>query len=181
MLTFLTQVVLPLRMTPSHSKIEQPKRGGTWVRKQIPQPVSCPNNSERRLSARKREVHRYLGVNLNRFSVQNVRPIAPLLYGIKRRLGQQRVTAEDVQILNGAVFSNHGSQYNATLNPGRAGEWRILGLHTMQNHSLRHALRNAHPLNRNLGNRHRSAADNSADYAACGTPRYATRNSAHNT
>src|SRR6185312_8821576 len=62
-----------------------------------------------RLSAGKSEVHRHLSVNFDRLTVQNIRTIFPLFHRIERGLLQQRMSTQNVQVLNRTVFADNRS------------------------------------------------------------------------
>src|SRR5581483_11242567 len=94
------------------------------------------------------------------------------------------MTAEDMQVLNCSIFSNHSRKHHATLNTHGPRERRIHGLHAMEHHALSYALRNAHTLRRGcLRYSDRCIADNAADHTihrpARGTGGEATHDASH--
>ena len=60
------------------------------------------------LTASQGEVDRNLGLHLDRFAVQVVGLVTPLLYGIDRRRGQHRVTADQAEVLNRSILADDG-------------------------------------------------------------------------
>src|ERR1043166_7456233 len=57
-----------------------------------------------------REVHVDLSLHLDRLSIEEGRLVHPLFHRFHRGGDQQRVAADQFQILNGAIGRNHGSQ-----------------------------------------------------------------------
>src|SRR5438128_5861849 len=92
------------------------------------------------LSAGKREVHSDLRVNFNWLTIQNVWLVAPLLHCVERRLRKQRVSADHVQILNGSVLADNGSQLHCALHPGGTRQRRITRLYLVNDQASGNSL-----------------------------------------
>src|SRR5205823_3584431 len=134
------------------------------------------------LTARQREVDRYLRVHFYRFAVQNVRPVTPLLHGINGRLVQQRRSGtQDVQVLNGPIFADDGSQNHGPLYAGDLRHLRIGRVNVLNFQTLGHAGRNAHALRSGyFWNGRWRRTDNSADNSVHLTAGHSAGNAADN-
>ena len=60
------------------------------------------------LASRQREIDLNLRLHFNGFAIQQIRLVLPLLYGIHGGLCKHRVPVDEVQVLNGTVFADHG-------------------------------------------------------------------------
>jgi hypothetical protein len=52
------------------------------------------------LTSSEREVHLYLRLNFDRFAIQQIGLVLPLLYGLDRSRGEHRVPADQLQVLD---------------------------------------------------------------------------------
>src|SRR5260370_14625972 len=69
-----------------------------------------------------REVHVDLSHNLNRLSVEKGRLVYPMSHRFQRGRDQQRMAADRLKILNGAVLGNYGRQVHYARNAGLLGQ-----------------------------------------------------------
>src|SRR5205823_13922539 len=138
---------------------------GTFENYEAMRPQSEWVSLLRCLTARQREVDCYLRVHFYRFSVENVRPVAPLFHRINGRLVQQRRSGtQDVQVLNGPILADHGSQNHRALYARNSRHLRIDRRHMLNFQPLGHAGRNAHALRSGyFWNGRWRRTDNSAD------------------
>src|ERR1019366_2968517 len=133
--------------------------------------------------ARKLEHHRNGGFNLHGLAVEQIWTITPLFDRIDRGRREHGMSAYQRQILDLTVLGNNCREDHGTRNPSRASDLRIGGLNPVNQHTLRHSLRDPYALwgGRNQL-RHRiqigSGADNPANHApelSSGNPsRYST-------
>ncbi len=72
------------------------------------------------LAAQQRKIYSHVRLDLDRLSVENVRPIAPLLNGVNGSLNEHGMATQDLQLFNMAIFTDHCLQFHQSLNPGRA-------------------------------------------------------------
>ena len=98
--------------------------------------------SGRALSAGEREVNRDLSLNLDRFAVQIVRAIAPLLDSFEGSLNQQWMAAKNLKIFDLAFAIDYSMQQHGSLNSSLLGKWRIFRLYSLNETAL-HAVRDA--------------------------------------
>src|SRR5258708_27293986 len=68
----------------------------------LPTTTTANRASPRSLAPGEGEVYLYLRVDFNRLSVQEIRPVLPLLHGFDCRRSQHRMPAYQLQILDGA-------------------------------------------------------------------------------
>ena len=68
------------------------------------------------LSIGKGEIHIDRRFHVNRFTVQVIGLVTPLLHGFHCGLDEHGMTADDAQILYRAVFADKCLQYHASLN-----------------------------------------------------------------
>lgn len=73
---------------------------------------------------------------INGLTIEQQRFVAQLLDCIKRCLGQQRVTAHQVQILDRAVLADHDEYSDRPLNSSGLSEGRVNRFNAMRNHFL---------------------------------------------
>src|SRR3954447_14220428 len=91
------------------------------------------------------------------------------------------MAADNVQVLNAAIFSDERLQYHDTLNSRLASQGGILRGHLVNEQALRNALRHANTLGgRSLGHGSWHAAQHAAQHTAGSTSRNSTGNSADN-
>src|SRR5271157_4041522 len=72
-----------------------------------------------------REVHVDLSYNLHRLSVEERRLVHPLFHRFQGGRDQQRVAADDLEMLNGAVLGDNRTQLHHALNARLLGQGRI--------------------------------------------------------
>ena len=77
------------------------------------------------LAFRKGEINCDLGVDFYRFSIQEIRPVAPLLYCFDRGLREHWQAAFDSNIPYGAILGDNGQQHYLPFNPGPPSLGRI--------------------------------------------------------
>src|SRR5580700_4305947 len=75
-----------------------------------------------------REVHVDLSYDLDRLSVEKGRLVNPLFHRVKRGWDQQRVAADHLELLNGAILGNDGAEFHDSGNARLLGERRIDGV-----------------------------------------------------
>src|SRR5713101_1853537 len=134
-----------------------------------------------------REIHVDNGRHFHRLAVEERRFVEPLLDGFLSRWHQQRVAADQRQVLNRAVLADHGVETNHTLNTSLLGERRIHRPRLANQIRLLHLATDADTLWRSLllfdrrGRRRRTRhrTDDAADYATGSAPRHAAGNSTH--
>src|SRR5690242_12377409 len=100
-------------------------------------------NSNSFLSTRKPEGCGDFCFHFDWLATHHVRAIAPLLDGIDCSLDQQRVSAEDLQVLNRPFFGNDRAHDYITLNVRLPCEHRIWRFDFVDDHAFDHTLRDA--------------------------------------
>src|SRR6266576_996647 len=133
------------------------------------------------LAAGQREVHLHLRINFDRFAVQQVRLVLPLLHRLDRGRSQHRVTADQLQVLDVASLADLRLQDHRSLNTSLTRQRRVRRIYPADQQALRNARRHTYAL-RGGDLRHsnvRSRAGYAAQHAAHRPARYSTRNSAH--
>jgi hypothetical protein len=83
---------------------------------------------ERQPTSLKLEIYCYLGFHCHRLSIQKIGFVLPFLYSIDRRLRQHGMPANQLQVLNRAIFADFRLQQNSPLNTGVFCLFRIMGL-----------------------------------------------------
>src|SRR5581483_6409229 len=133
------------------------------------------------LTTRQREVDGNLRVDLDRFAIEEVGFVPPLLHGFDGGLRQHRVATHQPEVLNGAVLADYGLQNHSTLDASCTRQRWIGRSYLVDQQTFRNALRHANALRRlHLRHRDRSAgADDAANHAAHRSARYAARNTTH--
>src|SRR5215469_8343780 len=134
------------------------------------------------------EINCDLGVDFNRVSIQEIRPVAPLLYCFDCGLRQQRQPALHSNISDGAVLADHGHPHYGSFNPSPARLWWILWRNVVDQIRLGQTRGNTHSLwCRGGGWREDGGSStamqqvaehstgNSADYSARNTSNYPAR------
>src|SRR5580658_907053 len=123
------------------------------------------------------EVHVDGGFHFHRLTIEVIGLVLPFLYRCQRRVGQHRMPADHVQVLDGTVLADQGLQHYRALNSGLLRQRRVLRRHLVNQQSLRHALGHANTLwRRGLGNGGGHAAHYAAQNSTHGPARYATGN-----
>src|SRR5580700_6259177 len=126
------------------------------------------------------EVHLYLGLNLDRFTVQQVGLILPLFHGLDRGRSQHRVSADQLQVFDVAFLADLSLQDDDALNASLTRQWRIHRLRLPDQQSGEYARRNPDTRWRcHLRRRNRYGAEHAANNAAHGSARNAARDTAH--
>ena len=64
------------------------------------------------LASRQGEVHRNLRLHLDRFAVQDVRPIAPLAHGIESRFHKHGMSTDNLQVLDATGLADDRPQHD---------------------------------------------------------------------
>src|ERR1039457_432384 len=85
-----------------------------------------------------REVHVDLSYDLDRLSVEKGRLVHPLFHRLKCGRDQQRVAADHLEFLNGAVLGNDGTELYDSRNARLLGQRRIDGMRLADQLGLLH-------------------------------------------
>src|SRR5215471_17963795 len=105
--------------------------------------ISRPRQTCCRLSSGQCEVHHNRCVDLDWLAVEEVRLVLPLFHGFNCRGSQHRMTADQCQVLDGAVLADHRLQDYLALDARLPGNRGIIRLHLVNQETLRDALRYA--------------------------------------
>src|SRR5262249_37210817 len=100
----------------SNFKIFWPGNWGKQRISEVQEFVTVPEFPRARFSLGERKIHSDRGDHGHWFVVQHGGLIAPLLYGVDRRLNQQRVARNDLQVLDRSFLADFSFQNHDTLN-----------------------------------------------------------------
>jgi hypothetical protein len=75
----------------------------------------------------KLEIYCYLGFQCHRLPIQKIGFVLPFLYRLDRRLRQLGIPANQLQVLNRAIFADFRLQQNLPLNAELLCLFRIMG------------------------------------------------------
>ena len=98
------------------------------------------------------EVDRDLGLDFDWIAIEVVRLVSPLADSFQRGSRENRVSTQHFQIGYVALFVDGCFDLHGTLGTNRESRWRILWLHSLDEKSLGHALRNSYGCQRRLVN-----------------------------
>ena len=87
------------------------------------------------------EVQCDLSIHLDRFAVENVRPVPPLAHRLKCCRNQHGMACDQSQVLDRSVLTYHRGQDNGALNSCIPCQRRIHRLHAPNQTSFQHARR----------------------------------------
>src|ERR1700727_1031408 len=120
-----------------------------------------------RLSARQSEVNLYFRIYFDRFAVEQVRLVFPLLHRLDCRRSQHWMPTYQGEVFDRTILADHRMQHDLALNAGLPRQRRIGGIHFANQKSGRYTLRYPHALwGRDFRHGYRRGTDNAADYAA---------------
>src|ERR1700691_6104207 len=77
--------------------------------------------------------------NLHGLLIEHGRFVDPLLYGVESRLAKQRVPADDLKLLNVAVFTDDGREFHGARNARALGNLRVDRLRIADQQGVLHA------------------------------------------
>src|SRR5579872_6473256 len=151
---------------PTHPRVSLRKDWGRTALLKLP--IHITNNlCSPGLAAGQSKVHRNLRLDFDRFAIQNVRLVLPLLYRFDGCRRQHGMATDQTQILDSPIFADLGLQQHTPLDACLASQRWIIRLYFANQQSLSHTLRHANTLRRsNLGHSDRGGADNASDDAS---------------
>src|SRR5579862_7213728 len=90
--------------------------------------VKCSRTAETNLACRKSEVDGDTGLSGDGLAVHRIRLVSPLLHGVDSRVGEQRISGDDLNVPHAAIAKNLDVEHDGPLNLFLARQFGVLRL-----------------------------------------------------